>query len=82
MHIDSKTYLIFVKIINGIEVTQESITNEEQILVFAWKSTFMNYEVALALIALIQILLWSDLENIVTHLETNWFHLLGNILTW
>jgi hypothetical protein len=42
----------------------------------------MNYEVALALIALIQILLWSDLENIVTHLETNWFHLLGNILTW
>lgn len=42
----------------------------------------MNNEIALALVALVEVLLWCDLEDIVTHLEADWLHLLGNILTW
>ena len=42
----------------------------------------MNYEIALAFVTLIQVLLWSDLENIITHLESNWFYFLGDVLAW
>jgi hypothetical protein len=42
----------------------------------------MNYEVAFALVRLVQVLLGSDLEHVVTHLEANWLHLLGHIFAW
>jgi len=63
-------------------MTEECITNKVQILVFSRQSTFMDHKIAFSLITLVQILLWSDLENIVTHLEANWLHLFGHILTW
>lgn len=82
MDIDSQAHLISIKIINGVEVSQESITNEEQVLIFPWKSTFVDDEIAFTLIALIKILLWIDFKDKVAHLETNWFDLGGNLLTW
>lgn len=42
----------------------------------------MDHEVAFALVALVQILLWSDLEDVVTHLESNGLDFLGDILAW
>ena len=63
-------------------MTQESITNQVQILIFSGKATFVNYEIALAFVTLIQVLLWSDLENIITHLESNWLYFLGDVLAW
>ena len=63
-------------------MTQECITNQIQILVLAWQATFVNHEVAFALVALVQILLWSDLEDVVTHLESNWLDFFGDVLAW
>ena len=42
----------------------------------------MDHEIALSFIALIQILLWRDLEDIITHLEAHWLNLFGNVLAW
>jgi len=60
---------------------EESVTNEEKILVFTWKSTFMDNEIALFMTGFVKILLWVDLENVVAHLETDWLQLRGNIFT-
>jgi hypothetical protein len=63
-------------------MSEEGVTYEIQILVLARKAAFMNYEVAFALVRLVQVLLGSDLEHVVTHLEANWLHLLGHIFAW
>jgi len=42
----------------------------------------MNDEIAFSFIWFVQILLWGDLKDIVTHLESNWLHFLGDILAW
>lgn len=48
--IDTQTNLILVKIVYGVEVPQESISNKEQVLIFTWKSTLMNNEETFVLI--------------------------------
>jgi len=63
-------------------VAQECITDQIKVLVLSWQAAFVDNEVALALITLVQILLWRDLEYIVTHLEADGLHLLCNILAW
>ena len=63
-------------------MAQEGITNQIKVLVLSWKTAFVDYEVALALITLVQILLWCDLEYIVTHLEAYWLDLLSDVLAW
>jgi len=40
----------------------------------------MDDEVAFFVIGLVQVLVWVDLENVVRHLETDWLHLLGNVI--
>ena len=42
----------------------------------------MDHEIAFSFIALIQILLWRDLEDIIAHLEAHWLHLFGHVLAW
>ena len=61
---------------------EESVSNEEQVLVLSWKTAFVDHEVALAFITLVKVLFWVNFENVVTHLESNWFDLGGNLLAW
>jgi len=63
-------------------VSQEGITNEEQILIFAWKSAFVNYEIALSFITLVKILFWVDFKDVITHLEPYWFYFGGHFFAW
>ena len=59
---------------------QESITDQKEVLVLSWESALMDDKVAFTLVTLVEVLLWVDLKNVVTHLETNWLHLRGNFL--
>jgi hypothetical protein len=59
-------------------VSQECVTYEEQIRILAGKSAFMDNKVAFVVICPVKILLWLELEDVITHLEANWFDLLGN----
>lgn len=61
-------------------MAQEGVTDQIKVLVLPWESALVDYEVAFALIALVEILLWSDLEYIVTHLESDWLHFLRDVL--
>jgi hypothetical protein len=61
-------------------VLEESVTDEEQVLVLTWESAFMDHEVALLVAGLIKVLLGVNFEDIVAHLEADGFHLGGNIL--
>lgn len=81
MHVDTKTYGITVEIVDGVEMLEESVTDQEQVLVFTWESALVDNEVALLMGRLIQVLFWVNLENVVAHLETNWLNLGGNVLT-
>ena len=60
---------------------QESITDQKEVLVLSWESALMNDKVAFTLVTLIEVLLWVDLKNVVTHLETDWLKLSRNIVT-
>ena len=82
MHVDAQAYLILVEVVHRIKMTQERISDQVQIFVLSWQSAFVDHEIAFSFIALIKVLLWSYLENIITHLETNRLDLLGNILAW
>ena len=42
----------------------------------------MDNEVAFTFIALVQILFWSDLKNIIAHLKADWLNFLSDILAW
>jgi hypothetical protein len=63
-------------------VTEEGITDEEQILVLAWKSALVNDEIALSFVTLVKILFWVNLEDIVTHLEPYWLDFGGHFFAW
>ena len=60
---------------------QESVSNEEQVFVLTWQAALVDHEVALVVAALVQVLLWVNLEHVITHLESNWFHLRADLLT-
>jgi hypothetical protein len=74
--VDTKTDLVSIKVINGVEMTKESITNEEKVFVLARKTTFMNNEEAFAFVRLVKVLFWVNLENEIAHLETDWLDVL------
>jgi hypothetical protein len=82
MHVNAEANLILIKIIDGVKVAKESISDEVEIFVLSWESALVDNEIAFTLITLVEVLLWGDLENIITHLEANGLDLLGNILTW
>ena len=82
MHINSQTDLVSIEVIDGIEVSEESIADQEEILILTWQSAFMDDKVAFSLVAFVKVLLWVDLEDVIAHLEAHWFDLGGNLLTW
>jgi len=63
-------------------MSEEGVSDKEQIFVFTWESAFMNNEIAFTLVTLIEILFWVDFENIVRHLETDWLNFGGYLLAW
>jgi hypothetical protein len=63
-------------------MSEESISYQEEVLVFSWQSAFMNHEVAFALIALVKVLFWVNFKDVITHLESNRLHFRGDILAW
>jgi hypothetical protein len=42
----------------------------------------VDNEIALAFIRFVEILLWVDLENVVTQLKPNWLHFRRDLFTW
>ena len=78
--VDTKRNCVSIKIINWVEMLQEGISDQEQVLVLSWKSAFVNNKVAFIMVRFVKVLLWINFEHIVTHLETNWLNLWGNVL--
>jgi len=54
---------------------EESVSNQEQVLILSWKPALVNDEVAFIMTGVIQILLGIDLEHVVRHLKANWLDL-------
>lgn len=81
MHVNTEADGVPVEVVDRVEVLEESVSDEEQILVLSWQSALVDNEVALLVARFVQILLWVYLEDIVAHLETDWFDLGGNIFT-
>lgn len=82
MNVDTKTDLISIEVIDWVEMTKESVTDEEKVFVLARKTAFMNNEEAFTFIRLVKVLFWINLENEIAHLETNWLDMLWNFFTW
>jgi hypothetical protein len=59
---------------------KESVTNEEKVFILTWESTFMDNEVAFLMAGFVQVLFWVNLEDVITHLETDWLKFGGNVL--
>jgi len=74
--------LIAVEVVDGVKVSQEGVTYQEEILIFAWESAFVDDEVAFALVTFVQILLWVNFKNVVAHLKTNWLNFCRYFLAW
>ena len=80
MHVYTKAYSITVKIINGVEVLEEGVADEEQVLVLSGQTAFVDYEIAFLMAGFIEILLGINLKNVVTHLETDRLHFGSDVL--
>ena len=81
VHVHTQTHGVLVEVVHRVEVLQESVTDQEEVLVLAGQSALVDHEVAFLMARLIEVLFRIDLENVVTHLETNWLHLWCNIFT-
>jgi len=46
MLVDTKGKCVLIEIVNRVEMLEESITNQEQVLVLSWESAFVDNEVA------------------------------------
>ena len=82
MLVDSNTHGVHVEVVHAVEVLQESVSDQEKILVLARQTALVDHEEALAVVRLVQILLWVDFENVVAHLETDWLYLWGDVFTF
>jgi len=58
---------------------KESVSNEEKVFILTWESAFMNDEVAFLMTGFVQVLFWVNLEDVITHLETDWLKFGGNV---
>jgi hypothetical protein len=59
---------------------KESVTNEEKVFILTWESAFMDNEVAFLMAGFVQVLFWVNLEDVITHLETDWLKFGCNVL--
>jgi hypothetical protein len=46
MLVDTETESIFVEVVDGVEMLEECITNEEEVLILTWKSALVDDKVA------------------------------------
>ena len=46
MLVNTKRKGVLIEIVNRVEMLEESITNQEQVLVLSWESAFVDNEVA------------------------------------
>jgi len=60
-------------------MSEECITDKVEVLVLSWETALVDHKIAFTLVTLVQILLWGDLKNVITHLESNWLHFFGDI---
>jgi len=67
--VDTDAQGVLVKIVDRVEVPQEGIAHQVEVLVLAREAALVDHKVTLVFVCLIEVLLWSQLENIITHLE-------------
>ena len=79
MLVNTKGKCVLIEIVNRVEMLKESITNQEQVLVLSWKSTFVDNEVTFLMARFIKVLFWVDFENVIGHLETDWFNFWSDV---
>jgi len=80
MHVDTKTKSVSIKIIDRVEMLEESIADEEEILILSWESALMDNEVAFLMARFVKVLFWIYLENVVGHLESYWLKFWSDVL--
>ena len=78
MDIYAKTQLILIEIIHRVEMSKEGVSNQEEVLVLSRKSALVYDEITLSLICLVQVLIWIQFENVVTHLKPDRLHFLSH----
>jgi hypothetical protein len=71
MLVDANADLVTIEVVNRVEMTEERITNQEEILVLARKSALVDDKEALFIVRFIEVLLRVDLEDVVAHLEAD-----------
>ena len=79
MLVNTKRKGVLIEIVNRVEMLKESITNQEQVLVLSWKSTFVDNEVTFLMARFIKVLFWVDFKNVIGHLETDWFNFWSDV---
>jgi len=79
MLVNTKRKSILIEIVNRVEMLKESISYQEQVLVLSWESAFVDNEVAFLMAGFIKVLFWVDFENVVGHLETDWFNFWSDV---
>jgi len=75
VHVYTKADGITVEVVNGVEVLEESVSNEEEVFILSGQTALMDNEVTLLMAGLIKVLLWVNLKYVVTHLESYWLNL-------
>ena len=80
MLVNTKGKCVLIEIVNRVEMLKESITNQEQVLVLSWESAFVDNEVTFLMARFIKVLFWVDFENVIRHLETDWFNFWSDVL--
>ena len=80
MLVNTKGKCVLVEIVNRVEMLKESITYQEQVLVLSWESAFVDNEVTFLMARFIKVLFWVDFENVIGHLETDWFNFWSDVL--
>ena len=79
MLVNTKGKCVLIEIVNRVEMLKESITNQEQVLVLSWESAFVDNEVTFLMARFIKVLFWVDFENVIGHLETDWFNFWSDV---
>ena len=80
MLVDTKGKCVLIEIVNRVEMLEECITYQEQVLVLSWESAFVDNEVTFLMARFIKVLFWVDFENVIGHLETDWFNFWSDVL--
>jgi hypothetical protein len=71
MLVDANADLVTIEVVNRVEMTEERITNQEEVLVLARESALVDDKEALFIVRFVEILLRVDLEDVVAHLEAD-----------